>query len=265
MSRYDWSWNRSYDRGYRPRPSREYGPDFGPRESAGPYGPGAARGFAGPRGWGGPRGAGAGYGGPGWRGGPGAPWQWESGPGRGWGGPPRPRRQPMRYDRGEYGDFYPTYGGHPGDESRGMYYGGEGSARGYDQGIAREPFLPETAYQRHPELGEPQRHSFDDWPGSAQHAFGGDLSDEEIRSAVRQNLFNDSWIDAARIQVEVSGQVVTLTGEVDDYLEARYAWDDAWEASGVHGVINQLTVRTVAEPATPAEPPTKTPARKTTK
>jgi osmotically-inducible protein OsmY len=41
--------------------------------------------------------------------------------------------------------------------------------------------------------------------------------------------------------------VVTLSGEVDDFLEARYAWDDAWEAEGVRGVINNLTVRT-AEP-----------------
>ena len=38
--------------------------------------------------------------------------------------------------------------------------------------------------------------------------------------------------------------MVTLKGEVDDYLEARYAWDDAWEAAGVRGVLNQLTVRT---------------------
>jgi osmotically-inducible protein OsmY len=37
--------------------------------------------------------------------------------------------------------------------------------------------------------------------------------------------------------------VVTLTGEVDDFLKARYAWDDAWEAEGVRGVVNNLTVR----------------------
>jgi hypothetical protein len=41
----------------------------------------------------------------------------------------------------------------------------------------------------------------------------------------------------------VNDNVVTLKGEVDDYLEARYAWDDAWEARGVRGVVNQLTVR----------------------
>ncbi|MBW3627839.1 MAG: BON domain-containing protein [Gemmatimonadetes bacterium] len=243
MSRYDWSWNRSYDPGYRPRPMRDYGSNFG------------------------------GQGGGGWWGGPGAQAPWGSGFGQGWGGAPRPNWQRPRYDRGEYGDFYPAYGGYPGDVGRGMYYGGDqfdrgqppqggswGAARGYDRGMVREPFLPESAYQRHPELAEPRR-SFDDWPGSRQPEFGEELSDEEIRSAVRQNLFNDNWIDAERIQVEVSEQVVTLTGEVDDYLEARYAWDDAWEAPGVRGVINQLSVLTEPEPSAPA----KTAARKSTK
>ena len=38
--------------------------------------------------------------------------------------------------------------------------------------------------------------------------------------------------------------MVTLTGEVDDFMQARYAWDDAWESAGVRGVVNNLTVRT---------------------
>jgi hypothetical protein len=38
--------------------------------------------------------------------------------------------------------------------------------------------------------------------------------------------------------------VVTLTGEVADFMEARYAWDDAWESPGVRGVVNNITVRT---------------------
>ena len=44
-------------------------------------------------------------------------------------------------------------------------------------------------------------------------------------------------------KVAVDDQVVTLTGEVGDYLEDRYAWDDAWDTTGVRGVINNLTVR----------------------
>jgi hypothetical protein len=57
-------------------------------------------------------------------------------------------------------------------------------------------------------------------------------------------MSEDTWLDPRRIDVQVEDGVVTLTGEVDDYMEARYAWDDAWEADGVRGVINNLTVRT---------------------
>ena len=70
------------------------------------------------------------------------------------------------------------------------------------------------------------------------------MSDEEIREAVLDNLFHDEWIHPDRIDVQVERGVVTLSGEVDDFLEARYAWDDAWAAPGVRGVINNLTVRT---------------------
>lgn len=69
------------------------------------------------------------------------------------------------------------------------------------------------------------------------------FDDREVREAVLENLFQDSWIDPERIDVHVDGGVVTLTGEVRDFMEARYAWDDAWESPGVRGVINNLTVR----------------------
>lgn len=70
------------------------------------------------------------------------------------------------------------------------------------------------------------------------------MSDDDIREAVLENLFQDTWVDPDRIDVEVENGVVTLTGEVRDFMEARYAWDDAWESAGVRGVINNLTVRT---------------------
>jgi hypothetical protein len=34
-------------------------------------------------------------------------------------------------------------------------------------------------------------------------------------------------------------------------MEARYAWDDAWETEGVRGVVNSLTVRTDVPNAQP--------------
>lgn len=223
MNRYDWDWSRGYDAGYgagAPRP--RYGSGFGNRAE----------------GWGGAREPGLFGREPAWGGG--------------------------RYDRGIYGGGYPGYGGVPGGNTPGMYYGGNqhrgygygemdfrqrgmaGPNRGgYDTGYATQRFIPEDAYRRHPELNQPQRHRVDRWP-DAGHAWGGGagMSDGEIERAVRQSLYQDGYVDAERIQVEVDDQVVTLRGEVDDYLEARYAWDDAWETPGVRGVVNHLTVRT---------------------
>ena len=68
-------------------------------------------------------------------------------------------------------------------------------------------------------------------------------SDEEVLRAVRQALLEDRWLDSSSIGIEVRDAVVLLRGEVNDYLEARYAWDDAWESDGVRGVVNQLEVR----------------------
>lgn len=154
-------------------------------------------------------------------------------------------------DRGVYGGAYEEYGGYPGGPSRGEYYGGRGGERpshqrGYDggwgRGFAREPFIPDEAYRRHPEYRQERRPR--DWEAH-QHGYGdGVLSDDAVRDAVHRRMSADAWLDPARIDVRVEDGVVTLTGEVDDYMEARYAWDDAWEADGVRGVINNLTVRT---------------------
>ncbi|HEV2131638.1 MAG TPA: BON domain-containing protein, partial [Longimicrobiaceae bacterium] len=178
-------------------------------------------------------------------------------------------------ERSVYGEDYPTFGGFPGGRREGMYYGGPGQGRGgdyrqqsgmglaggvgggggydrgwesgrggYDAGFAQAPFLPETAYHRHPELDRPQRGRGDRWPAQGHDEYHHvQRSDDEIERAVRENLYEDSWVDADRIDVSVENGVVTLQGEVGDYLEARYAWDDAWEAQGVRGVINQITVR----------------------
>ncbi len=57
-------------------------------------------------------------------------------------------------------------------------------------------------------------------------------------------MSEDGYIESDGIEVTVQNGVVTLRGEVADYMQARYAWDDAWETEGVRGVINHLTVRT---------------------
>jgi hypothetical protein len=120
--------------------------------------------------------------------------------------------------------------------------------RGYD-----EPFLPEAAYRRHPELDRPPRRSGGAWPTSGRARGGRETTmDRDVRQAVRESLYQDAWLQADSIRVEVENGIVTLRGDVDDHMEARYAWDDAWETPGVRGVVNQLTVRTdraVPEPA----------------
>ena len=101
--------------------------------------------------------------------------------------------------------------------------------------------MPEEAYRRHPEYRQERRPR--DWEAH-QHDVGDDeLSDDEIRETVYDRMHADAWLEPDRIEVQVEDGVVTLTGEVDDFLKARYAWDDAWEADGVRGVVNHLTVR----------------------
>ena len=172
------------------------------------------------------------------------------------GGPERGRMESFGYDTGDYGS---GYAGGAGGRGGSMYHGGGrgaydragGFGGGYDA-FAREPFLPESVYQRHPELARPPLRPGVGWPSHAPAPMEElHRSDGEIEAEVRANLYQDSWVDADRIEVEVQDAVVTLRGEVDDFLEARYAWDDAWETPGVHGVINQITVRTDHRAPTP--------------
>lgn len=151
---------------------------------------------------------------------------------------------PAGYDRGLYGGAYEAPAGGYGDgPDRRTGWGGYGGDfdEEWQGGYARGPFLPEQAYQRHPELDrEPRRGAR--W-GYDMDDTGWDLDDEDILAAVRRRLYDDVWVDVDRVDVEVEDGVVTLRGEVDDFMEARYAWDDAWETEGVRGVINHLVVR----------------------
>jgi osmotically-inducible protein OsmY len=67
--------------------------------------------------------------------------------------------------------------------------------------------------------------------------------DKEIRDDVKESLFYDTWVDADAVKVEVKDGIVTLTGELPDYDEIRYATDDAWDVDGVLGVRSELRVR----------------------
>jgi hypothetical protein len=142
----------------------------------------------------------------------------QRGPSQGWGGYGRQYREEMQ---GGYGGQY-----------------GEGMQGGY----ARGPFMPEQAYRQHPELDRAPGPHGARW-GYELDDTGMDLGDDQILDSVRRRLYEDVWLDVDRIDVEVEDGVVTLRGEVDDFLEVRYAWDDAWETPGVRGVVTQLAVR----------------------
>lgn len=72
--------------------------------------------------------------------------------------------------------------------------------------------------------------------------------DDDVRKDVEDALFYDTWVDAEAITVAVKDGVVTLTGELPDYHEIRYATDDAWDVEGVRGVHCQLTVNGARRP-----------------
>ena len=67
-------------------------------------------------------------------------------------------------------------------------------------------------------------------------------SDEELKEAVEEALFYDTWVNADAITVEVEDGVVTLTGELPNFEEVRFATDDAWDVDGVLGVRCKLHV-----------------------
>lgn len=142
---------------------------------------------------------------------------------------------PRGYDRGVYGGAYEQYGG-------GYPRRGGGGWGGYAAEYAERPFLPPETYRRHPELDREPGPRGDRW-GYEMDDLGAELGDREILAMVRRRLFEDVWLDVDAIDVEVEDGIVTLSGEVDDYMEARYAWDDAWETEGVRGVVNHLAVR----------------------
>jgi hypothetical protein len=192
------------------------------------------------------------------------------------------------YGGSGYGGPHPSFGGTPGGQEEGMYYGGSGRGEGsgwtpdpagygwrrggapasraewsrrrvqrgfrsasYDRpsfsgGSGEEDtFLPDTAYRRYPGLSErPGQNAHRAGPGQPFREWGDSQDDETILQAVRESLFQDRYVDGDALEVQVNDAVVTLRGEVDDFLEARYAWDDAWEVEGVRGVLNQITVRT---------------------
>ncbi|HEX9106274.1 MAG TPA: BON domain-containing protein [Longimicrobiales bacterium] len=191
-----------------------------------------------------------------WRQRPGQGWwtqprsgqDWSEGQGGGYGGEYRERGYP--YATGYRPD---NEGGYARRARQGGHFGNSAPRFGYDEEYRGEPGGP---YQFEPRGGyRSQRGAYRDEYREQSGGRGGEyageqgwgrsrvMHDDDVLESVRENLFQDSYVDPERIHVRVQDGVVTLSGFVDDYLEARYAWDDAWESPGVRGVINQLEVK----------------------
>jgi len=133
---------------------------------------------------------------------------------------------------------------------------GGGGPKGFDSWHDQRGPAPRGGYGHRDDRDDRWVYGPRDGEGYERHdprdgAFGyaeSDLTDDvELEQTVRMSLFLDTWLDADRIEVEIDDGVVILSGEVDDHLQARYAWDDAWETDGVRGVISRIEVREVEE------------------
>jgi osmotically-inducible protein OsmY len=66
-------------------------------------------------------------------------------------------------------------------------------------------------------------------------------SDTEVQEAIESQLRWSPFVDAEQVEVEVSGGVATLSGEVDSWRERRVAQENAYEG-GALSVVNDLRV-----------------------
>ncbi len=66
---------------------------------------------------------------------------------------------------------------------------------------------------------------------------------EDIKKAVVDELYWDGRVNAADVQVEVTGNRVTLTGTVPSVGSRQAADEDTWLIEGVNQVDNQLDVK----------------------
>jgi osmotically-inducible protein OsmY len=164
--------------------------------------------------------------------------------------------QPYRYfgpgyrGVGYYSVFYqgsdPNQAGDEMDEPRTQYQQrspeyGQGrtqasygsTSRGWDQRRSWEGTEPAGAW------GDRAR-EFGKFAGRGPKGY--QRSDDRIREDVSDRLTEHPDIDASEIEVNVSGGVVTLAGEVDSRWGKRLAEDIAEGVGGVRDVMNHLSV-----------------------
>jgi len=93
---------------------------------------------------------------------------------------------------------------------------------------------PDRARETGAELGE----TVAEGANRAQRA----MSDASLTSKIKAKMALDDRIDAASIDVDTDGSVVTLTGRVRSEAERTRALQLARETDGVTAVVDRLTV-----------------------
>ncbi len=68
------------------------------------------------------------------------------------------------------------------------------------------------------------------------------VSAREARAEIEAALTRNALLDSERVQIEVAGTVVALTGSVSSWAQRRQADQAAWSAPGVTAVDNRLAV-----------------------
>lgn len=76
---------------------------------------------------------------------------------------------------------------------------------------------------------------------------------EDIKKDVVDQLYWDSRVDAANVQVEVSNGCAVLTGNVPTIAARKAADEDAWLIQGVRVVDNRLNVEFPADMTVPSD------------
>jgi hypothetical protein len=127
------------------------------------------------------------------------------------------------------GDYEEPYGNRP--------MPGEHADRGRDRHITHRQAEEDHAWS------EPSS-----WYGGGRYRGVGPKgyarSDDRIRELVCDDLMDDPWLDASRIEVAVKDGEVTLSGSVETRDAKRLAEDLAEHAGGVKHVQNNLRVET---------------------